>query len=766
VVLLLCAAFAAYGCSNDGSDGSPGAEGAQGPPGDTGPPGPPGPPSDFDPSVALEACIGCHAETAQKPVGDITNVLDSHYIDTDPQGPETTSGYRQLHVQIDSVDVSRLVDNNSVLIDFTVTDENGSLVTDLFNTDGRFTIARLSAGAMPGDASYWRSFITRLDGAAVQANSESFTSAGFQANTPSSGHYRYASTFNPANAPSGMTPIASGETLRVAIQLSAGDLPAGNGWCDFDANLAGPNTNCNSASRHRDIVQTATCNGCHGVTSDVHLALHGGGRTQVEYCVTCHNPYTTDGQTGNTVDFKVMIHKIHDGANLTNGYQIIGFNNSLNDFSYVEFTKDIDNCAVCHTGGGVNVSNWNTVPTREACGSCHDDVNFTTGANHGKGGVQLTNGTCATCHPSSGALGAPDADGTRNPPQPIQTVHEGAFRNAEGALYSGGANGYKIDNLSYASSSRVLTIDFHVTRNGSNMTLESAPQWTASGGASRLGIDVGFPTTDYTNAGSGSNPAQPITVNALNVGGAVTALGGGLYRTTATLPSGTSGTAAVAIEGHPAADLDGDGVYSDRIAVKSAVSFVSLGTGRAAGAVPRRQVVDINKCQKCHDEAGNGISLHGSNRTGTEQVCVICHNPNDTDVNRRPTPPAVGIDGKAEVPIDFKRMIHMIHSGGELEDPLVVYGFGGSPTDFSHVDFIGNRQNCETCHLPGTYDVEDAFDALPTTVDTGADKSISTDDLNISPVAAVCSACHDTEAALDHMKLHGASFHALDADIN
>jgi OmcA/MtrC family decaheme c-type cytochrome len=758
---LVCAAVAGISCSNDGNDGAPG---AQGPAGPAGPAGPPGDSGNFDPDVALEACVGCHGDHGAVPVGDITNVLDVHYVDTDPRGPATGSGYRQLHIQVDSVDVSRTVDPDSLIINFTATDENGSFVTNLFAADGRFTIARLNPGASRGDATYWRSFIIRTEdpGAVIQANSEAFSNGTFQANNPSSGHYRYVSKYNPATAPAGVTPIASGDTLRVALQISSGDLPAGNGWCDFDANLAGPNTNCNSASRTRDIVQTVTCNGCHGATTDTKLALHGGGRTDVEYCVTCHNPYTTDAQSGNVVDFKVMIHKIHYGSSLANGYTIYGFGGTANDYSHVSFPKDIDDCTVCHTGGGSEVNNWHTVPTMQACGSCHDNVNFATGANHGSGGVQTTNQNCTGCHPSNGAHPPPGGI-----PEPIQAVHLGVARNTEGGTYRGGANGYGIDNLSYASSTRKVTIDYHVTRNGSKMLLESAPQWTAAGGASRLGLDVGWNTEpDYTNGTSGSNPAQPISVNALSVGDAVTALGGGNYRTTVTLPSTATGTVAVALEGHPAADLDGDGTYSDRIAVKNAVSFFSAATGRAMVTIPRRQVVDVTKCQHCHDEAGNGISLHGSNRTGTTQVCALCHNPNATDINRRPAPPAATADGKKEEMIDFKRMIHMIHSGAELQQGLIIYGFGGSVNDFTHVNFIGNRQNCETCHVSGTYSTENAFDALPTTIDTGADKSASTDDLNISPTASVCSACHDSEAALTHMKLHGASFHALDADIN
>jgi OmcA/MtrC family decaheme c-type cytochrome len=766
VALLLGVAVAGIACSDDGDNGAPGAQGPAGPAGPPGEEGPPGNSGNFDPDVALEACVGCHGDNGAVPVGDITNVLDVHYIDTDHGGPATPSGYRQLHIQVDSVDVSRTVDTDSLIINFTATDENGSFVTNLFASDGRFTIARLSRPSpASGDATFWRSFITRTEdpGAVIQANSEGFTSGTFDRTNALTGRYRYVSRFNPATAPTGMTPIANGETLRVALQISAGDLPAGNGWCDFDANLAGPNTNCNSASLTRDIVHTATCNGCHGTTSDTHLALHGGGRTQVEYCVTCHNPFTTDAQSGNVVDFKIMIHKIHFGASLANGYTIYGFGGSPIDYSNVNFTKDIDDCTVCHQGSGTEVNNWYMAPTMEACGSCHDNVNFATGANHGSGGVQTSNQNCTGCHPP-------------NPPgvKPIQAVHLGAARHTEGATYTGvtagETNGFTIDNLSYASSGRKLTIDYHVTRNGSKMLLESDPQWTAAGGASRLGLNVGWNTApDYTNETSGTNPAQPISVNALSVGGVVTALGGGNYRTAVTLPSTATASVGVALEGHPAADLDGDGTYSDRIAVKNAVLPFSVASGRAMppmGTVPRRDVVDVTKCQHCHDEAGNGISLHGSNRTGTTQACVICHNPNATDVSRRPAPPAMTADGKKEEMIDFKRMIHMIHSGSELEHGLVIYGFGGSVNDFSHVNFIGNRQNCETCHVHGTYSTENAFAALPTTIDTGADRSVSTDDLNISPTASVCSACHDSEAALTHMKLHGASFHALDADIN
>ena len=51
-----------------------------------------------------------------------------------------------------------------------------------------------------------------------------------------------------------------------------------------------------------------SCNGCHD-----QLALHGGGRVDVQYCVMCHNPGTTDANSGNVLTMQTMTHKIHAG---------------------------------------------------------------------------------------------------------------------------------------------------------------------------------------------------------------------------------------------------------------------------------------------------------------------------------------------------------------------------------------------------------------------------------------------------------------------
>jgi OmcA/MtrC family decaheme c-type cytochrome len=210
------------------------------------------------------------------------------------------------------------------------------------------------------------------------------------------------------------------------------------------------------------------------------------------------------------------------------------------------------------------------------------------------------------------------------------------------------------------------------------------------------------------------------------------------------------------------ADLLGSGDYSDRIPVASTLANVRI-EGRIA-AQPRRQVVDAALCARCHDSGGAGLAFHGTNRVGDVAVCSVCHNANATDIGRRPSDPTMTPDGKREEAIDFKRMIHQIHAGATLEDGLVVYGFTG-PNDFGSVDFLGNLANCETCHVPDSYSPENAREALPTTIDTGADEASPEDDLNISSTASVCSSCHDDGLARDHMLLYGASFEALDENI-
>jgi OmcA/MtrC family decaheme c-type cytochrome len=109
------------------------------------------------------------------------------------------------------------------------------------------------------------------------------------------------------------------------------------------------------------VVDIDKCNSCHGK-----LSLHGNNRTDnIDLCVTCHNGNATDirarqeaieGTFGNelvpgdkseeAIDFKRMIHQIHD-ANVV----IYGFGGSRHDYGEVTFPGELSNCTGCHLEG-------------------------------------------------------------------------------------------------------------------------------------------------------------------------------------------------------------------------------------------------------------------------------------------------------------------------------------------------------------------------------------------------------------------------------
>ena len=101
-------------------------------------------------------------------------------------------------------------------------------------------------------------------------------------------------------------------THRIAIQLSytnaAGATVKVNPYFDvtFDAN--GKSVAVTDPNQTRVMADVSSCNACHDK-----LALHGGGRVDTQFCVMCHNPGTTDANSGNVLTMQTMVHKIHSG---------------------------------------------------------------------------------------------------------------------------------------------------------------------------------------------------------------------------------------------------------------------------------------------------------------------------------------------------------------------------------------------------------------------------------------------------------------------
>jgi OmcA/MtrC family decaheme c-type cytochrome len=582
-------------------------------------------------------------------------------------------------------------------------------------------------------------------------------------------------------------------THRVAFEIR-GLAQANNAAYTFQ-----PSSGATTGIFSREIVDTATCDTCH--TS---LTAHGGARVEAQYCVMCHNPGTIDPTSGNALDMKVMIHKIHTGINLPSiqtaggadttpaagqGYWIVGYGNRVSNFNTVLYPQDTRNCQTCHVQDHPNLTeaaNYKAVPTAEACGACHDNVNFSTGANHGSG-IVANDTQCTTCHGTTSTI-----DNGQ-----LQVVAAHVIPEVAAAAkfkYIVNSVTFTTDVTHHVYPVVKFSVVDPTNGNAPYNILTAAPfagtdpgtgnPVCANGGKARLAIDIAWETSDYTNWGSGTTAAawgQPFSLNPLAVAGCAAAVptaaitgpdsGGAFTLTSPTAlptppvancpPAGSAAcpaiaNIAVAIEGHPGVVTTGPGATA--IPVTSVVSYANV-TGAAPAA--RRVVVDIAKCDVCHSV----LSLHGGNRNDNAQVCAVCHNPASTDVSMRQTLTTAGVDGLWEQTIDFKHMIHAIHDGsvrGAAGAPFVIYGFGGSVNNFTGVVYPGQLNRCDACHAGTSYYPVDGAAVQATTFVTGLSKETPNPTTPGNPIStsanmSVCSACHVDALAAAHMRQNGGS---------
>lgn len=455
----------------------------------------------------------------------------------------------------------------------------------------------------------------------------------------------------------------------------------------------------------REVVTISACNTCHN-----QLAFHGGTRQDTQLCVTCHTNQNIDPETGNLLDFRVMVHRIHRGEYLPSvesgeAYQIIGYRQSSHDYSDVAWPQDVRNCTTCHTGGA-DSANYKYQPQIAACTACHDNVNPVTSENH-PGGARA-DGSCANCHvPDGNEFDASITGAHTIPTKSSQLL------------------GFNIEILGViAGAGQAPTVDFRITNNAGEVIdpLE----------ADSLRITLAGPTSDYVTVTretiyvSSSPDDVPVLED----------LGDGVFRyqMTYTVPAGDSGTIAIGMEGYRNETIDG---YDDPIRVASfnPVAYASLA---GSEPTPRRQIVDVAKCNQCH----NDLAIHGGSRKNPE-YCVLCHNTTNSDIEVRP---------ESEMPptsIHFKVLIHSIHIGDQRSgESYLVYGFRGSLHDFTDLRFPGFANDCETCHLPGTYTLPLPAGVQPTNVFQDGTLVSST-----PPATSACIACHDSIEAQGHVQL-------------
>jgi len=394
-------------------------------------------------------------------------------------------------------------------------------------------------------------------------------------------------------------------------------------------------------------------------------------------------------------------------------YIIIGNSQSVHDFSDVVFPQDIRNCVRCHTPEATQSNVWYTFPSRAACASCHDNIDWVTGANH-PAGPQADDSACASCHVPQGG---------REYDASIMGAHTVPYRSTQ----LKGLNS-EIVSVTGATPGGMPTVVFKIFEDdGTPVTPAS---FTTSSGSSNLNILMGGPTTDYA-----INPVRQRADGATFDGTTAT------FTFTTAIPANATGTWAFSIEARRDVNFtypppEGNPVREGALNV---VHYENLSGGTPE---PRRKVVDLALCNTCHDQ----LVLHGGQRFNTEE-CVLCHNPNASDAANRPA------DQAPVESIDFKRMIHRIHTGEDLTQDFTIYGRNASVNTFNHVRFPGDRRDCTTCHLEDTQQVLATLP--PGRLDTQTPRDWYTPQ---RPTAAACLGCHDSQAAAAHAFVNTAPF--------
>ena len=689
-----------------------------------------------------------------------------------PNPPAPFAPYADAEVLLATITSVTLDEDTRAIIEWQLTDGNGTAIVDLGARDVRFTIAKLQGSALGNLTGTWQSYKNNIEEPETGEGTENRLQATYERDADGSeftnngdGTYRYHMELSLTNLDQGILDQAASEGLdlsyepnrthRVAMQFDGSE-----GWANPNYDWM-PASGATTGIPTMDIAATVNCNRCHDP-----LAIHGSGRREVKYCVTCHNAGSTDADSTNTVDMKVMIHKIHMGANLPSvkaGGEYVIYGRSKHDYSNLHYPQDIRNCVNCHAGSATGSDleypagedyevtqtsqgdNWAEVPSGAACGSCHDGVSDD-GFNAPAHIAGNDDTECAICHSTGGIAGS------------IEESHQ--IPNDE-ARKQFAAEILEVTNTGPGEFPVVQYKIVDPTKGNEPYDLQNDPPWTVGGGASRLEIDLAWATTDYTNSGSEEGNASAVGLNALEG----TPVGDGSYtiESTVAIPDGSlapgipaTGSGMVGIEGHPAVDFGSEEEPDvQRIAFTNPHDFFSIDEADGE-ASERRTSVELGNCLSCHQT----LSLHGSNRTDNIQVCVACHNPRNTDKRRRVGSENEPTDGKDEESVDFKTMVHAIHAAAIREKPLEVFGFGGSKHvyDTETVHYPGNLANCVACHTESGFQLPLASSVLGTTVDTGSDPENPRDDRVTTPITAVCSSCHDDADSTSHMTANGGNY--------
>jgi OmcA/MtrC family decaheme c-type cytochrome len=605
--------------------------------------------------------------------------------------------------------VSPVTVNSAPKVNFTVISD-GAVVKGLTTSNASFIIAKLVPGTN-GDPDQWSSYTYRTRTGAAGTFTQDYTetaAAATQLVYNEAGYYTYtfSTDITDPTKTNGVVYEPS-RTHRVAFQLNyknkAGTTVRVNPYFDFTIDAAGKSVAVTDSSRTRKVVDITTCNGCHNK-----LALHGTNRVDTQYCVLCHNAASTDHVTGNVVDFRTMVHKIHTGKYLKEKYGEI-YKVENGDFSEVLFPANARNCVKCHDSTTKNAAGnplnpqgdkWKTTPSKEACLSCHASATgsswntlHVTQLKLGASTSSISNAVCESCHGAGKPWNA----------EQVHWIQE--LENTK--LYQNVIESATLTTKPTATANGVLTVKYAVINPATGAAYDlregcaaNATQKDDAGTLIGVKCNTNYRWWTTTPPGapqdkfgtSGFTLATNTFTQSTNGDTTNTTSGTGYlgvddgthhYTLKLTVPKGAHGNARIVMLGsvserrlNPVSRAAEGAVppvgFEDiaNVPIKNAIYEFNLDTGAKATTL-RRQIVSNDKCNACHAFVGIPIKpepgsdvFHSGVRNNSEN-CEVCHNwaragsytgmTNGQDFNES---------------WNFKRMIHGIHGGEKRTYPF------------------------------------------------------------------------------------------------
>lgn len=611
-----------------------------------------------------------------------------------------------LELSIDSVQVS---DAGQAVVEFTIKDSAGNPL----DKDGRITLGAVAPSFVlsylneteGGESLQYTAYTLRTKTSADGDEAiQSSTDSGGTYETVRLGTYRYTlgSKIDITKKRSGLT-----HTLGVYATRTYDDLryvsTALHSWVPEGGDV----------KTTLDVVTDAACNSCH-----TRLEFHGGSRRGVGMCNLCHTEKNSmNPESGNTVDFQVMIHKIHLGKDLPSvqegePYYFVGYMNSREDFSDVAYPWDMRDCVKCHQGS--QGDRWMTRPAEKPCTSCHDRTYFGAG-DAPEGWTAHTAGPrddseCAVCHGEDSL-------------EPISATHYTTLSDPTRPVVT--AEIVKIKN----------TAPGHLPEIELAFEVDGKPHNIVDQPFDRIRMRIWGPNTDMLTGWTetisdapacGETPVAPC-LEALS-----TTV---IYHAALPVPADARGSYQLGLDGRYASTEHGNVAFINPIR-----AFVISGD-----LMERREIVDRDKCNSCHGD----LAFHGGSYNDPG-YCLNCHNGSATMEETELQP------GGSELleSLNFKDFIHRKHAGARYPAPL---------------------NDCNQCHLDGTNlvpigqpDLASSLYGVVTCDETSTDCSggmggassgpaPTTTFYEVPPESAACTSCHSDPATVAHAETNTGS---------